>query len=173
MSNSTRSDKQPNGRDKKTTRVVHGKNISTLPTNASAKPRNPTSSSAEHAILPNIPTSTSSPTVPKRRGLVSEKSNMLFLNVQGLLKGKVKRKKMDFVKEIAETEKPLYIVMTESHLDSNIDDSEIAIPNYSVYRSDRKTRVQGGVIVYVRNPYPVDENSIVRFSNDQCDTVAP
>lgn len=50
---------------------------------------------------------------------------MLFLNIQGILKGKVKQKKLDFLKEIAKTEKPMFIVTTESHLDSDIENSEI------------------------------------------------
>ena len=94
---------------------------------------------------------------------------MLFLNIQGLLRGKPKQKKMDFLREIAETEKPAIMVATESHLDSNIDDAEIAIPKYSVYRSDRLNRIQGGVVIYVRSPYIVDEKLMTKFSNGVCE----
>ena len=94
---------------------------------------------------------------------------MLFLNVEGLLRGKPKQKKLDFLREIAKTEKPVFIVGIESHLNINIDDTEIAIPNYSVYRSDRLKRKQGGVVIYVRTPYLVDEKTMVKFSNDACE----
>ena len=65
---------------------------------------------------------------------------MLFLNIEGLLKGKPKQKKMDFIREIAKTDKPAIMVATESHLDKDIDNNEIALPKYSVYRSDRLKR---------------------------------
>ena len=46
------------------------------------------------------------------------------------------------------------IAVTETLLDSNIDDSEFAPHSYSVFRRDRN-RHGGGVMIFVRNHIPV------------------
>lgn len=95
---------------------------------------------------------------------------MLFLNIEGLYRGKDKWKKINFLRELASSDKPVLIVLTETHLKSEIDNAEINIPNYNLYRSDR-IRLQGGVAIYVREPFLIDEETVVKFSNDYCEAL--
>ena len=68
---------------------------------------------------------------------------MFLNNIQGLYRGKDKWKKINLLRETAFEEKPLIIAVVESHLNEEI---EIAISDYSLYRTDRYDRVQGGGI---------------------------
>ena len=49
--------------------------------------------------------------------------------------------------------------ITETHLNEDIDDSEIYIQNYQVFRTDRQGRQKGGVAQYVRKDLVVQEDS--------------
>ena len=43
------------------------------------------------------------------------------------------------------------VAITDSWLSDNINDAEISIDNYSIFRSDRCDRIRGGVCLYLRN----------------------
>ena len=43
--------------------------------------------------------------------------------------------------------------ITESHLSANINDSEVTLKGYTLFRRDRIGRRGGGVIAYVRDKY--------------------
>ena len=94
---------------------------------------------------------------------------MMFLNVEGLFRGKDKWKKVNFLRETALDEEPICIVTVESHLNDNIENKEIAISEYSLYRADRYNRVQGGVALYLRSPLMIEEENIKKFSNSTCE----
>ena len=96
---------------------------------------------------------------------------MIFLNIEGLYRGKDKWKKINFLREISIDEEPILIILTETHLCDNIDDKEIDIPGYSIYRSDRINRIQGGVMIYIRKPLLIDETVLTKFSNGTCETL--
>ena len=96
---------------------------------------------------------------------------MMFLNIEGLFRGKDKWKKVNFLRETASEEKPEIIFITESHLNDEIENKEIAIPDYSIYRSDRVNRKQGGVAMYLREPLMIEELTIKQFSNSTCETL--
>ena len=48
-------------------------------------------------------------------------------------------------------EKPDLICITESWTNETIGDAEINFSGYTLFRKDRKNRVCGGVLLYVRN----------------------
>ena len=64
---------------------------------------------------------------------------MMFLNIEGLFRGKDKWKKVNFLRETASEEKPEIIFITESHLNDEIENKEIAIPDYSIL-AERRAR---------------------------------
>ena len=53
------------------------------------------------------------------------------MNIEGLFRGKDKWKKVNFLRETAAVEKPLFIVTLESHLSDDIENKEIAISDYN------------------------------------------
>ena len=62
------------------------------------------------------------------------------------------------------------IALTETHLSEAIEDNEIDIKGWSLFRSDRKSRKCGGTILYVKEGIPVTEES--GFSNSYCEIIA-
>ena len=61
----------------------------------------------------------------------------------------------------------LAIVLTETHLNQNINDNEIKIDGYNLYRKDRTDRSHGGVAIYVNDN--VDSQIYKSFSNKVCE----
>ena len=45
------------------------------------------------------------------------------------------------------------VAVTKSWLNENFNDAEVAIDNYSIFRSDRMDRIRGGVWFYLRNDF--------------------
>ena len=48
-------------------------------------------------------------------------------------------------------ENSLGVILTETWLTSDINDAEVNIDGYTIYRSDRKVRMRGGAAIYLRN----------------------
>ena len=61
----------------------------------------------------------------------------------------------------------LFLCFCETFLHDRIQDSEIQIPDFSIARSDRYSRVVGGVCLYVRNTKKF--NICLCFSNSVCE----
>ena len=76
-------------------------------------------------------------------------------------KGKVK-----LLSEIANTENPLIISLSETHIIEMINDTEILIPNYVPFRTDRLTgRKRGGVITYMKDSFATSTKTFLSNSN--------
>ena len=75
---------------------------------------------------------------------------ILMANIQGLLP-RSNKSKISFLIELAKLEEYAMIALTESHLNNNINITEIGIENYTTFRADRDNRSHGGVITYIRN----------------------
>ena len=76
---------------------------------------------------------------------------ILSANIQGLCPSKGKFK-LDMLKEMAISEGVGILALTESHLNPNYHEGEIAIDNYGHFRADRAAEIRKGwVIVYVRS----------------------
>ena len=89
------------------------------------------------------------------------------LNIQGLTS-----KKMEYFKLRCATESIFGISLCETWLNKDIDNDEVSIKGFEIYRSDRKNRVRGGVAIYVNQSFIVEEDSILKFSNSVCEVVA-
>ena len=62
-----------------------------------------------------------------------------------------------------------FFVTTETHIDCDINDAEINIEDYNVYRSDRIVRKCGGVAAYVHHSITID--NVQRYSDTVCEAV--
>ena len=88
------------------------------------------------------------------------------MNIQNLI-SKRKTNKIKFLSEQATQDKALIIALTETHLNENILEAEIHIPNYTIYRQDRVGgRRQGGIVTYVHNSVSAQCQLIKSFSNN-------
>ena len=45
----------------------------------------------------------------------------------------------------------MFLSVTESHVSEEIKDEELKIENYTLYRTDRRNRTDGGVVLYLRH----------------------
>ena len=79
----------------------------------------------------------------------SQKSSFIAVNIRGLVPG-LRRDKLTFISALADEMKTSYILITESHLNMDQDESESFLPGWSETRSDRNSRSHGGVISYSR-----------------------
>lgn len=66
----------------------------------------------------------------------------------------------------------MYGVITESHLSEEIQNAEIHIAGYTAYRRDRKDRIQGGVIVYIKDTLANNSEVIYEYSNGIVESIA-
>nr|VZI03832.1 unnamed protein product [Spirometra erinaceieuropaei] len=51
------------------------------------------------------------------------------------------------------------LAATETRLSGNINDNEVALPGYQIYRRDREHRQGGGIVVYVNDGLAVSDNN--------------
>lgn len=63
----------------------------------------------------------------------------LFCNIQGLYT-QTNQTKVSHLTEMAKQNNYTIIALTETHLNGNILDTEINIPNYILFRADRRNR---------------------------------
>ena len=76
------------------------------------------------------------------------------------------KQKLKFLADLCNST-TLFLCFCETFLHDGIQDSEIQIPDFSIARSDRYSRVGGGVCVYVRNT--VNFKICLCFSNSVCE----
>ncbi len=93
---------------------------------------------------------------------------ILLLNIRGLLQLS-NRSKIPYLRDLATCNQAMCMALTETHLTSNISDAELHIPNYVIYRTDRKERSHGGVAMYIREDITV--TVLLSHSNSVCDTL--
>ena len=87
---------------------------------------------------------------PEPHELKSEENVAISMNIRGLLPMKNKTK-VAYLSDLAAQSNALFITLTETHMTPDILSAEVAINNYSFYRSDRLGgRTHGGCAIYVR-----------------------
>ena len=62
-----------------------------------------------------------------------------------------------------------FMAITETWLKPHLNDAQVDIPNYDVYRSDRRLRIRGGVLLYIHQSIPI--NQVQRFDDKTCEAV--
>ena len=95
--------------------------------------------------------------------------SLQLLNIRGLL-GEGGRTKAGFISDLANRDKSLVTMLTETHLKETVRSSEILfhIPGYDIFRSDRVNRECGGVAIIMHNSLSGEligtfDNSVVEF----------
>nr|VZI20893.1 unnamed protein product [Spirometra erinaceieuropaei] len=84
---------------------------------------------------------------------VCRKLKFLYTNVQSLLS------KFDELKIYLCDLSPDVISLTETWLTQHVDDRELALPGYQMFRRDREGRQGGGVLTYVKNGLNVSDKT--------------
>ena len=95
-------------------------------------------------------------------------TSAIFGNTRGLFP-KSNQTKVSYYENLAKMNNSIFICLTESHLTESIADAEIKIEGQKIYRTDRKQRMGGGVITYLRDDLAV--SSELKHSNSFCDTL--
>ena len=81
---------------------------------------------------------------------------------------KFKRKCLEEI-VIAEEKFTPFIVLTETHFNEEINDAEIQIKNFNIFRADRTERKCGGTAIYLHNTIAAD--NIERYSDSVCESL--
>ena len=76
---------------------------------------------------------------------------------------------MDSVGDMLEMNNSLGIGLTETWLSEEIEDAEIQIEDFSVFRADRKFRSRGGAAAYLRSDLMC--KSVLSYSNGVCEVI--
>ena len=61
------------------------------------------------------------------------------------------------------------ILCCETWLNGDIDDDEIGIPGFNIFRTDRKKHVRGGSAIYLKKNFCVDKSRMLNYSNSVCE----
>ena len=90
---------------------------------------------------------------------------LFYANVRSL------RNKIDEVRLLADVKRPHIMLFVESWLHSDINDSEVSVQGYNIFRRDRNCVMKskgGGVIIYAHNDLNVSELTDSNNFNTEC-----
>ena len=93
---------------------------------------------------------------------------LMFGNIRGLITSNNVHK-MSLIKDLVVDKNCFMVCLTESHLNQYIEYTESDMEGQEQIRSDRKQRIGGGVICYVKDCLSVTNSTI--FSNSYCESV--
>ena len=82
-----------------------------------------------------------------------EIKSIIHGNVRGILSGDLH--KLKTIHDLAISNKSFMINLTESHLNSGMDLIETELKGWEQVRCDRKMRLGGGVICYIKESLPI------------------
>ena len=112
---------------------------------------------------------------PKKRKNDDDGDNnihsILMNNIQCLYKDGTYDKTPSLLEILTESNS-IFAVLTETHLNASILDAEIDIPGYTVFRSDRIARIQGGTMIYVKNALASTTSEIYKHCNKVVECLA-
>ena len=98
-----------------------------------------------------------------------DKNGAIYLNIRGLYP-KSNRTKLCYLRDLATMKMTSMIVISESWLTPDIQDSELTIPGWTLYRTDRGGgRTHGGCAVYLRND--LTSELVLQHSNSVCESI--
>ena len=93
----------------------------------------------------------------------NNKLNCFYTNARSVVN------KMDELELYVHEEKPNIIGITETWENSKIENSEISFEGYQTFRKDRKDRIGGGVLLYIRNDIKAVRREI--FEHIEAETI--
>ena len=97
------------------------------------------------------------------------KNGAIYCNIRGLWLHS-NRNKVKYLRDTAIQSNAPFIALTETHLKPEIQDAEVKIEGWSLYRSDRGPgKSHGGVAIYLRND--LIGQLVAVHSNSQCETL--
>ena len=82
-------------------------------------------------------------------------SSIIQLNIRGLYP-KSNQSKTKYLSDLADSKNSFLIAVTETHLDKDIEDFEINIKGWNLFRSDRISRSHGGGLLLCERSIPSD-----------------
>ena len=77
--------------------------------------------------------------------------------------------KVSYLRDLATLKNPLFVILTETHLNDGILTAEVDIPGYTLFRTDRAGRSHGGTAAYVRNDLACQV--LLSESNSVCESL--
>ena len=86
------------------------------------------------------------------------------MNVEGLC-SRSRQYKVSMIGDIMMNARTAIAALTETHLNEDIKDAEIAIDGYQIFRSDREGRARGGVALYIKTELGADATVLSAGSN--------
>ena len=93
------------------------------------------------------------------------KSTLLTGNIQGICSVNKGFYKISRLSELASENNSLIISLTESHVNENILDAEIAIKGYDIFKRNRQTGIKkGGILTYIRSDMAVSAKELTSGS---------
>ena len=101
-------------------------------------------------------------------GAKLDTKTLLFGNIRGLYP-KSNRTKIKLLEDMAHENDSAIIALTETHLNSDINDAEVSINDYELHRCDRSNRSHGGVIIFTKKIYR--SVKILEIANTQCEVI--
>ena len=91
-------------------------------------------------------------------------SSIIYANIQGLKYQTTN--KVPFIQGLLSEGNAVFAALTETHIKDH-EDSEVWIPNYNLFRTDRKNRSGGGVALYVKDTMICTE--LLSCTDDVCE----
>ena len=126
-----------------------------------------------HSELVNNSTGTTSSNLESTYHKSQGKSVMMLLNIQGLTPDALSRQlwKIPYLRNLVPSTNfhYLFIAITESRLKPCNSEAQIQINNYNTFKSDRKNRDCGGVLLYIRTDIPLTKSDT--YDDDTCEGV--
>ena len=106
----------------------------------------------------------------KDKELSKNQWKIVIQNTRGLITNN-SNKKVEYLKEITETDKILIMNITETWLNKEISNDEASVPDYKIFRGDRNEKNrQGGTAIYLLQTLEAEQ--ISNISHNKCEMVA-
>ena len=98
-------------------------------------------------------------------------SAMVMLNIQGMDPSPSSKSswKIPYLQQLVDDSPEFipFLSISETWLKGYMSDAQMTIKNYNIFRCDRKSRIRGGVALYIHNSITVDD--FFHFDNKYCE----
>ena len=98
---------------------------------------------------------------------------MMLLNIQGVTPSSTspQRWKLEYLSNLVNQENKSYhvIALTETWLKPKIEDAQVSIPGFNIFRADRVIRERGGALLYINKNIPITKNEV--YDDDICEAI--